>query len=173
MVPRRPPGLISAACFELVGTVPWVTAWMTIELNCVRIPSACNLAFRFGVRWAFTIAPTIATPKTAPSSRLVFVAEAAIPECSRGIELNTVVVTGTSAMPKPMPAIGSDQPSWPNPTFGPSRRSTVTSPAAPSRHPVTMGARGPLRATQNPVPTEAAIIRIVIGTKSSAVMHGL
>ena len=44
---------------------------------------------------------------TAPISRLVLVAEAAIPERSGTTALSTVAVTGTTVMPMPMPASAS------------------------------------------------------------------
>jgi len=51
-----------------------------------------------------TSEPSTATPNTAPSSQLVFVAEAAIPECSAGTTVSTDEVTETTARPKPRPA---------------------------------------------------------------------
>ena len=57
--------------------------------------------------WAKTSAPRTATPVTAPISRLVFAAPAAMPDRSGGTAFITVVVTGTTVMPMPMPATAS------------------------------------------------------------------
>jgi hypothetical protein len=62
------------------------------------------------VSLAFTMDPRMATPKTAPISRLVLVADAAMPERSGGTTVSGVEVTGTSMMPNPMPAMGRTQP---------------------------------------------------------------
>ena len=59
------------------------------------------------VRCAFTIAPSTATPTTAPSWRAVFVAEAAIPECAAGRGRARPTVSGTTVMPNPSPARAS------------------------------------------------------------------
>ena len=83
---------------------------------------AFSRAARSPVSLALTIAPRMATPKTAPISRLVLVADAAMPERSGGTTVSGVEVTGTRAMPKPMPAMGSTQPSVPKPTVGPEHR---------------------------------------------------
>ena len=50
----------------------------------------------------------IATPKTAPISRLVLVAEAAMPDRSGGTTVSGTDVTGTSSMPMPMPGQRED-----------------------------------------------------------------
>src|ERR1700730_512163 len=121
------------------------------------------------VSWPFTIAPRIATPNTAPGSRLVLVAEAARPECSGGIASSTALVTGTSAIPKPAPAIASDQLSCEKPTLGPTTESTIRIQPPPITQPIVIGHRGPARATPTPLTADAAIITTVIGTKSAAV----
>ena len=46
----------------------------------------------------------MATPVTAPISRLVLVAEAAMPERSGGTADSTAEVIGTTVVPMPMPA---------------------------------------------------------------------
>src|SRR5258708_28719690 len=64
------------------------------------------LAVRLDLSWAFTSAPRIATPVTAPISRLVFVADAAIPERSGGTADSAEGATGTTLGPTPMPTRG-------------------------------------------------------------------
>ena len=68
------------------------------------MPSGFSRAVRLAVSWPFTMAPSTATPNTAPSSRLVFAADAAMPDRSGSTELIAALTTGTSAMPKPAPA---------------------------------------------------------------------
>jgi hypothetical protein len=46
----------------------------------------------------------MAMPVTAPNSRLVFVADAAIPDRSAGTTASTDEVTGTTQAPMPAPA---------------------------------------------------------------------
>src|SRR5438477_441105 len=53
---------------------------------------------------ALTTAPRMAMPVTAPNSRLVFVADAAIPDRSAGTAPSTDEVTGTTPVPVPRPA---------------------------------------------------------------------
>src|SRR2546429_4611086 len=52
---------------------------------------------------ALTTAPRTAIPVTAPNSRLVFVADAAIPDRSAGTAPSTDEVTGTTQVPIPTP----------------------------------------------------------------------
>ena len=51
--------------------------------------------------------PRIATPVTAPISRLVLVADAAMPERSAGTAESTEEVIGTTVVPMPIPASAS------------------------------------------------------------------
>ena len=67
----------------------------------------------------FTIDPRIATPATAPSSRLVLTADEAMPEFAAGRLESAVAFTGTMTMPKPMPASPIVQPECQTPTWGP------------------------------------------------------
>src|SRR2546427_10195573 len=53
---------------------------------------------------ALTTAPRMAMPVTAPNSRLVFVADAAMPDRSAGTAPSTDEVTGTTQVPMPRPA---------------------------------------------------------------------
>ena len=54
--------------------------------------------------WEKTRAPRIEAPATAPISRLVLAAEAAMPDRSGGTASSTAAVTGTTVMPMPTPA---------------------------------------------------------------------
>ena len=111
----------------------------------------------------------MATPNTAPISRLVLVADAAMPERSGGTTVRGTDVTGTSSMPMPMPASGSTQPRVPKSTVGESTALATRMPPPASRHPMAMGQRGPIRATSGPVSAEAMISPAAIGRKSTAV----
>src|SRR5260370_5146705 len=92
---------------------------------------------------ALTTAPRMAMPVTAPNSRLVFVADAAIPDRSAGTAPSTEEVTGTAQVPMPTPA---------NPTAAASGReagvgvvtTVVSSTAAANKpHPPTTRPRAP------------------------------
>ena len=61
-----------------------VTAVMTKSRKDFGTPSWIRRAVRLTVSWPFTIDPRLATPATAPSSRLVLTAEDAIPEFAAG-----------------------------------------------------------------------------------------
>ena len=52
----------------------------------------------------YTSEPSTATPVTAPISRLVLVADAAMPERSAGTAASTAEVMGTTVVPMPIPA---------------------------------------------------------------------
>ena len=62
--------------------------------------------------------PRMATPATAPSSRLVLLVEAAMPECSAGTLVRADDVTGTMTIPKPMPATPGSTRRWTGRTAG-------------------------------------------------------
>ena len=55
----------------------------------------------------YTSEPRIATPVTAPISRLVLVADAAMPDRSAGTADSTEDVIGTTVVPMPIPASAS------------------------------------------------------------------
>ena len=55
----------------------------------------------------YTSEPSTATPVTAPISRLVLLADAAMPERSGGTADSTEEVIGTTVVPMPMPASAS------------------------------------------------------------------
>ena len=76
-----------------VMTWPWKLAGMPRWFSCVmRLACSCE----------YTSEPRIATPVTAPISRLVLVAEAAMPDRSAGTAVSTDEVTGTTVVPMPM-----------------------------------------------------------------------
>ena len=110
--------------------------------------SLTSFSLRPLVSWALTTAPSTATPKTPPSSRLVFTVEAAMPDCSGGTIASTAAVTVTSAIPKPTPAIASGHASAPTLVVAVSCRSTSRRPSPASTQPTTIGTFGPTRAVQ-------------------------
>ena len=118
---------------------------------------------------ALTMEPRMATPNTAPISRLVLVAEAAMPDRSGGTTVSGTDVTGTSNMPMPMPASGRTQPSVPKSTVGESTALATRMPPPARRQPIVIGQRGPMRATNGPVSADAMISPTAIGRKSTAV----
>ena len=59
-------------------------------------------------------------------------------------------VTGTNSMPIPMPASGRTQPRVPKSTVGDSTVLATRIPPPASRHPIVIGQRGPIRATNGP-----------------------
>ena len=77
-----------------------------------------------------------------------------MPERSGGTTVSGTDVTGTRSIPMPTPAMGSTQPSVPNPTWGPSTALASRIPPPASRHPTTIGQRAPSRATKGPVSAE-------------------
>src|SRR6516164_10679144 len=92
---------------------------------------------------ALTTAPRMAMPVTAPNSRLVFVAEAAIPDRSAGTAPSTDEVTGTTQMPMPAPATASAAASGRYAGLGLITTLVSSSPAANSRQPATSNQRAP------------------------------
>src|SRR5215472_3195772 len=100
----------AGACEELPPTdgslpvsTPLITmGWMYLgRWRWVRL--ATSAVFSFPI----TMAPRIATPATAPTSRLVFVAAAAMPERSGGTTASTDEVIGTTQDPMPIPVTAS------------------------------------------------------------------
>src|SRR5580698_10078432 len=94
---------------------PVVTAATTWLWNALGIPIADSCFTRFAVSWPLTTDPKTETPATAPSSRLVLVIDAAMPECSGGTADNADEVTGTRARPNPRPDRAIVQPMSPTP----------------------------------------------------------
>ena len=81
-----------------VSTPRMTTAWMT-----AGSPSACNWPAMLVLSCPLTRAPSTATPVTAPTSRLVLVAEAAMPDRSGGTADSAADVIGTTVAPIPIP----------------------------------------------------------------------
>jgi hypothetical protein len=98
------PGMASCAG---VGVLPVSMPSTTYEMNGAR-PMPFRVAVTPATSREETSAPRIATPVTAPISRLVLAADAAIPERSAGTALRTDVVTGTTVTPIPMPTRASE-----------------------------------------------------------------
>ena len=94
------PGMASCAG---VGVWPVSMPLMTYGAKAVRCMDASSEVTPATSREE-TRHPSIATPVTAPISRLVFAADAAIPDRSGGTAFSTDVVIGTTVMPMPMPA---------------------------------------------------------------------
>ncbi len=80
---------------------------MTIDWKLGGMPRCLSLPVRSDLSCALTSAPRTATPVTAPISRLVLVADAAMPERSGGTTVRTDDVMGTTVMPMPSPVRAS------------------------------------------------------------------
>src|SRR5215475_11676057 len=91
------------ALLPVGGVLPLSTALMTKRWRPLLMPSACILAEMSELSRAATSAPSTATPVTAPISRLVFVADAAMPDRSGGTDDKAEDVAGTTVLPTPMP----------------------------------------------------------------------
>src|ERR1700722_7298385 len=78
-------------------------AWITIDWKFGGMPRCFSRPTRLDWSWEFTSAPRIATPVTAPISRLVLVAEAAMPDRRAGTADRAAAVLGTTVVPMPMP----------------------------------------------------------------------
>ncbi len=135
------------------------------------MPSSVKRWARPTVRLPLTSEPSTATPTTEPSSRLVVVADAAIPECAGGITARATDVIGTTAMPNPKPARVSATASETKWIWPCRARSANSTPAPAARQPTAMGTRGPALPTHLPASTEDRIIATAIGTKSSAMRY--
>ncbi len=142
---------------------------LNVEFSAVSGFCAANLVTP-STRWALTIAPSAATPTTAPSWRAVLVAEAATPECRAGMWLSTAEVSGTTVMPKPRPASARASASSAKLNDAPSPTSTRASsmPAAATAQPTTMGGRDPLLATHGPAARPPSTMAAAIGANMPA-----
>src|ERR1700722_4599397 len=89
--------------FGLDGTPPVSTAWITMDWKFAGMPRCLSWAIRLELSRELTSAPSTATPVTAPISRLVLVAEAAIPDRSGGTADSADDVIGTTVAPMPIP----------------------------------------------------------------------
>ena len=96
-------------CSACELNVPVVTAAMTVFWNDFGIPIKLSWRMRLEISWPLTSEPRTATPITEPSSRLVVVADAAMPERSGGTTARATEVTGTTAMPNPTSGQGERQ----------------------------------------------------------------
>ena len=119
-----------------------------------------------------TIEPSTATPATAPSSRLVLTAEAAIPDRAAGTTPSTEDVTATMTTPSPAPTKTRDQPNSPTPELAFSRALVTRIPTPAHTQPAAIGMPGPARATQRPLNADARIMTAAIGRKSRAMSYG-
>src|SRR5262249_61858413 len=99
---------------------------------------------------ALTTAPRMAMPVTAPNSRLVFVADAAIPDRSAGTAVSTDEGTGTTQVPMPTPAKPSAAASGREAGVGVITPVGSRTPGGESREPATPRQRGPPRVVQPP-----------------------
>src|SRR5258708_29350536 len=156
LVPVRPP----------VSMILMAIAW--------KVAGICRpfmLAVRLDRSWAFTSAPRIATPVTAPISRLVFVADAAMPERSGGTALSAEEVTGTTVVPTPTPTRTRARASGAYEGFGLSVTVVSSSPALNSRQPIKIDGPGPAAVVQRPASSEARITRTVLGGEAGAVFQ--
>jgi hypothetical protein len=68
------------------------------------MPKCGNCSVRPERSWEVTSAPRMATPVTAPISRLVLTAQAAMQDRSGGTADSTAEVIGTTVVPMPTPA---------------------------------------------------------------------
>src|SRR2546429_7893657 len=84
---------------------------------------------------ALTTAPRMAMPVTAPNSRLVLVADAAMPDRSAGTAASTDEVTGTTQGPMPAPTTASAAASGREGGVGPVPQVGRRRPAAEHRAP--------------------------------------
>src|SRR6185437_10706343 len=126
-------------------------------------PSALRLATRALCNLPITMAPRIATPITAPTSRLVLVVDAAMPERSGGTTASTDEVIGTTHAPMPMPVSASAAASGRYGGRGLITPLVQSKPPANAAQPPTIDQRTPTEPVHRPASSEATIIRMVIG----------
>jgi len=105
------PGFCLAAALDWLLKVPVVTAATTWLWNCFGMPSAVRRFTSEAMTTPLTREPSTATPVTAPNSRLVLVIEAAIPECSAGIDDSAEAVTQLRRLRRRLRSYG-DAPLW-------------------------------------------------------------
>src|SRR5580698_7568983 len=133
----------ACAVLPFAGSSPLSTPLMT---NCWMLlgrPSACSRDEMSEESLEETSAPSTATPVIAPTSRLVLVVEAAIPERSGGTADSAEEVAGTTVLPTPMPATDSAAASGRYPGCGLIVNEVSSSPSANSTQPVKMDHFGP------------------------------
>src|SRR5215469_16118823 len=115
------------------------------------------------------MAPSIATPMTAPTSRLVFVADAAMPERSGGTTASTDEVMGTTQEPMPMPVRASADASGRYDGLGLITALVQNNPPAKATQPPMIEPRISKMLVHRPARSDAAIINTVMGRKTSAI----
>src|SRR5215469_9855538 len=157
------------ALLPVGGVLPLSTALMTNFCSPLLMPSACILAVISELSRAATSAPSTATPVTAPISRLVFVADAAMPDRSGGTADRAEDVAGTTVLPTPIPASPRAAASGTYDGFGLIVSAVSTRPAANSTDPTRIDQPRPTAATQRFASTEASTISTVIGRNVSAI----
>src|SRR5215471_360716 len=157
------------ALLPVGGVLPLSTALMTYFWSPLLMPRACILAVISELNRAATSAPSTATPVTAPISRLVFVADAAMPDRSGGTADSADDVAGTTVLPTPMPLSASAAASGRYEGLGLIVSAVSTSPAANSTDPTKIDQPMPTAATQRFASTDASTISTVIGRKVSAI----
>jgi len=133
------------------------------------MPRCLSLLIRSECSCALTSAPRIATPVTAPISRLVFVAEAAMPDRSGGTADSADEVIGTTVVPTPRPVSARARASGAYGGLGLRVREVSSSPALNNRQPAKIDQRGPAALVQRPASKDAAIIKVVIGRNTRAI----
>ena len=111
----------------------------------------------------------VATPSTAPISRLVLAADAAIPERSGGTADSAAEVIGTTVAPTPMPVTASAAASCAKRGLGLMVTAVSSRPAPNTAQPVTTDQRDPAVTVHRPASTEVRVISAVIGRKISAI----
>ncbi len=148
---------------------PVSTPLITIGWMLFGRPSAFRLATSAVCSLPITMAPRIATPITAPTSRLVFVVDAAMPERSAGITASTEDVIGTTQAPMPMPVSASAAASGRYGGCGLITALVQSRPPAKAAQPPTIDQRMPTDPVHRPASSEARIIKTVIGRKTSAI----
>jgi hypothetical protein len=151
------------------GTVPVSIALMTMDWKLAGMPSWCSRLIRSACSWELTSAPSTATPTTAPISRLVLAADAAIPERSGGMADSAEAVIGTTVAPIPMPVSASAAASWGNPGSGLMMTAVSSRPALKTTHPAKTVHRAAIADVQRTASSEVMVISAVIGRKMSAI----
>src|ERR1039458_2165312 len=144
---------------------------MTRDWKLAGMPRCLSLLVRLDRSCALTSAPRIATPVTAPISRLVFVADAAMPDRSGGTADSAAEVIGTTVAPMPMPVRPSAAASGVYAGCGLSVRVVSSRPAPNSRQPAKIDQRGPAIAAQRPASSEEIIISAGIGDRKSTSLN--
>src|SRR5215467_8068318 len=162
----------AGACDELPptdGSLPVSTPLITMGWMYLGRWSWVRLATSAVFSFPITMAPRIATPATAPTSRLAFVAAAAMPERSGGTTASTDEVIGTTQEPIPMPVTARAAASGRYDGFGLITALVHSRPPAKAAQPPMIDPRMSKMLVHRPASSDAAIIRTVIGRNTSAI----